>query len=220
MRKQITPIAVVLLLVLAGCSSSDPTASDEYAAIEQELAVADQQLAETERELVQAEDQLVQAEDQVVAITAERDALAQATDSSDRHDNAARVLEGIRAILDDPEAFGTEDEIADLLATHATGDALMDDDVFGAVIWRDGFYNTLYGMADARVDVYDNWLCDDGSQSGALWMWHGTNSAGSPFELAGISLTTHDEDGLISYELVTYPYSDEYVRKTFRGSGS
>ena len=46
----------------------------------------------------------------------------------------------IRAILDDPEAFGTEDEIADLLATHAKGDALMDDDVFGAVGWRTGFF--------------------------------------------------------------------------------
>ena len=51
-------------------------------------------------------------------------------------------------------------------------------------------------------------------------MWHGTNAAGNPFELAGISLTTYDEDGLISYGLVTYPYSDEYVRKAFSTSGS
>jgi hypothetical protein len=51
-------------------------------------------------------------------------------------------------------------------------------------------------------------------------MWHGTNSAGNPFELAGISLMTHDEDGLISCELVTYPYPDEYVRETFMGSGN
>jgi outer membrane murein-binding lipoprotein Lpp len=49
-------IAVVLLLVLAGCSSSDPTASDEYVAIEQELA---------------------QTEAQLVEVTAERDALAE-----------------------------------------------------------------------------------------------------------------------------------------------
>ncbi len=213
MKRTVVASIAVLVLVAAGCSSSDPTTSDEYQALEQELALADQQLAETEQELADAEAQ-------AVAISAERDALAQATDSSDRHDNAARGQAEIRAILDDPEAFGTEDEIADLLATHAKGDALMDDDVFGAVGWRTGFFNTLYGMADARVDTYDTWLCDDGSQGGALWMWHGTNAAGNPFELAGISLTEHDEDGLISYELVTYPYSDEHVRRAFSGSGS
>ena len=38
MRKRIVPIAVALLLVAVGCSSSDPTKSDEYAALEQELA--------------------------------------------------------------------------------------------------------------------------------------------------------------------------------------
>jgi len=62
--------------------------------------------------------------------------------------------------------------------------------------------------------------CDDGSQSAALWLWHGTNIAGNPFELAGISLATHDEDGLISYELVTYPYPDDYVREAVMGSGN
>ena len=216
MKRSIIATIATIAVVAAGCSSSDPTTSDEYQALEQELALAEKQLAETEQELADAEAH-------AVAISAERDALAQATDSSDRHDNAARVQAEIRAILDDPEAFGTEDEIADLLATHAKGDALMDDDVYGAVLWRDGMHNTLHGTAgaaDARLDTYDTWLCDDGSQGGALWMWHGTNAAGNPFELAGISLTTYDEDGLISYELVTYPYSDEYVRKAFSTSGS
>ncbi len=57
MRKRVIlfPVAL-LLLVTAGCSSSDPTASDEYAAIEQELAQTDAQLVE---------------------MTAERDALAE-----------------------------------------------------------------------------------------------------------------------------------------------
>ncbi len=33
MRKRIVPFAVALLLVVVGCSSSDPTTSDEYAAL-------------------------------------------------------------------------------------------------------------------------------------------------------------------------------------------
>ena len=213
MKRTIIAGIAVFALVVAGCSASDPTASEEYQALEQELAAVDQQLVETEQNLARAEAE-------VAAIAADRDALAQGAVSSDRHDNAARVQSEIIAILDDPVAFGTEDEIADLLATHATPRALMDDDVFGAVNYRAGFYNTLYGMADAQIDVYDNWLCDDGSQGGVLWQWHGTNNAGNPFHLPGISLTTHDEDGLISYELVTYPYPDAYVREAFMGSGN
>ena len=46
MRKRIVPFAVTLLLVVVGCSSSDPTKSDEYASLEQELAQAQAQLAD------------------------------------------------------------------------------------------------------------------------------------------------------------------------------
>jgi len=38
MRKRIVPLAMALLLMVAGCSSSDPTRSDEYASLEQQLA--------------------------------------------------------------------------------------------------------------------------------------------------------------------------------------
>ncbi|MGB9357582.1 MAG: hypothetical protein WCC01_03400 [Acidimicrobiia bacterium] len=57
MRKRIVPFAVVLLLVVAACSSSDPTASDEYGALEQELAQAESQLTvvTTERDALVAE---------------------------------------------------------------------------------------------------------------------------------------------------------------------
>jgi hypothetical protein len=180
------------VILATGCST-DPTTSDEYLALEQELAAAHQQLV---------------------------DALTQAAVPGGRYNNAARIQSELIAILDDPEAFGTEDEIADLLATHATPEARMDDDVFGSQSFRAGFYNTLYGMVDAQIDVYDTWLCDDGSQGGALWQWHGTNTTGNPFELAGISLATYDEDGRVSYELVTYPYPDAYVREAFMGSGN
>ena len=125
------------------------------------------------------------------------------------------------ALLDDPGGFGSEEEIADLLATHATSDAKMDDDVFGAVPYRTGFCNTLYsGLVDAEIDVYHSWVAGDGSQSGVLWMWRGTNASGNPFELAGVSLTEHNEEGLISYELVVYPYPDEYVHEAVFGAGT
>lgn len=55
MRKRIVPFALVLMLVMAACSSSDPTTSDEYGALERELA---------------------QAESQLTVVTTERDALA------------------------------------------------------------------------------------------------------------------------------------------------
>lgn len=61
MRNRTIPIVVVLLLLVAGCSSSDPTASDEYEALVQELA---------------------QSEAQVAEMTAERDALAEEVQSA------------------------------------------------------------------------------------------------------------------------------------------
>lgn len=121
MRRTIVASIAVLALGVAGCSSSDPTAPDEYQALDQELAAADQQLVETELDLAQAEAE-------VAAITSERDALAQAAIPGDRYDNVVRIQSELIAILDDPEAFGTEHEIADLLASHATPGALMDND--------------------------------------------------------------------------------------------
>jgi hypothetical protein len=140
---------------------------------------------------------------------------------SGRRDHAQAIMNEITAILDDHEAFGTEDEVANAIATHATEDAVMDDDVFGAYPYREGFYNTLYfGGADARIDVYASWLSEDGSQGGFLWMWSGTNPSGHVFELAGISLIEFAEDGRIAYERVTYPYPDEYVYEAWMGAGT
>jgi hypothetical protein len=70
MRRPLLAVLVVvaLFVVISGCSSSDPTTSDEYAALEQELA-------QTKQELAQAETQLSDT-------VAERDAL-QAEPASD-----------------------------------------------------------------------------------------------------------------------------------------
>jgi hypothetical protein len=82
MAKRIVPFVVALLLVAAGCSSSDPTTSDEYAALEQELAQSEAQLAE---------------------VTAERDALeeqAEAASAVAQEAKGAAVPDDVAALTD------------------------------------------------------------------------------------------------------------------------
>lgn len=158
-------------------------------------------------------------EDDASAIELARDELIE--QQSERRDKSVAVNVAIRAVLDDPESYGTEDEVADLLATYATPSAQMDDDVFGAVNMRQAWYNTLYDSAmDSEIDVWHQWVADDGSQSSSLWVWHGTNFAGNPFELVGIAIDDHDEEGLVTHEFVVYPYPDDYVDNAVFGSGN
>jgi hypothetical protein len=187
-------VAMALLVAMAGCASSGSDAAADVEVLEQQLT-------------------------QVVA---ERDSLAaQLQPETGRRDRARQIMDELVAILDDHEAYGTEDEVVDTIATHATEDAVMDDDVFGPYPYREAFYNTLYfGGAEAHIDVYASWLSDDGTQGGFLWMWSGTNTGGHPFELGGISLIDFAEDGRIAYERVTYPYPDEYVYEAWMGDGT
>jgi hypothetical protein len=161
-------------------------------------------------------------EEQLADVTAERDALLDAESTQQqRHDRSLATLDEINAMLNDPESFGSEEEIIDAIASHSTETAVIDDDVFGSVNYRDGFYNTLYGgVVDARIDASDWWVSDDGSQGGTLWIWYGTNRAGNSFELPGLSLHEFSEDGRIEHELVTYPYTDDYVTNAFEGDGT
>ena len=160
-------------------------------------------------------------EEQLAEVTAERDALLDRESAQQqRHDRALATLDEVTAMLNDPESVGSEEDVVDAIARHSTETAVMDDDVFGRVSYRDGFYNTLYGGAvDARIDAYDWWVSEDGSQGGVLWIWYGINKAGNPFELVGLSLQEFSDDGRIVYELVTYPYSDDYVRNAFQVTG-
>jgi hypothetical protein len=80
--KRIVLFAMALLLLMAGCSSSNPTASDEYEALEQELA-------QTEAELTE--------------VTTERDALAgQAETAAASSSQAGAVVapEELAALID------------------------------------------------------------------------------------------------------------------------
>lgn len=142
-------------------------------------------------------------------------------DSGAARSRSLETLEFFVAVLDDPESFGTEDEVVDLIAEHATESALMDDEVFGAFPYRQAFYDTLYGGAmDAQLDPYHYWVSDDGSDGGMLWLWHGTNGRGNPFEIAGISLFDFNDEGLVENEFVTYPYPDSFVDDAAFGEGT
>jgi hypothetical protein len=210
------PVILVLALALpalAGCSSGvaaedesqDPT--EQVTSLEQELTATKQQLADVQQQLADA--------------VAQRDALAGAPQPSERHDKAKATQEAITAILDDPGSVGTEQEVVDALFSHYTPDALMVDAVFGSIGARSGWYETLYGaMGDSTFDNTYWWLSEDGSQGGSVWLWHGTNEAGNPFELAGISLDDFNEEGLVSNEYVVYPYPKDYVWEAIKGAGT
>lgn len=194
MRPRIFSLLVVLVVAAVSCSS-DPTTSDEFQALEEELATAQEQLAVT----AAARDQLA---DQVAAAEA-------------RHDKVAAAQEAIADIIADPSAFGTEDEALDALMSYATPDAVMDDVAFGSIGMRQGWRNTLRG-SDAAIETFATWTADDGSMAGSLWVWSGTASNGEPFSLVGINTDHFNEDGLITYSLVEWPYAADYVTSAFR----
>jgi hypothetical protein len=161
-------------------------------------------------------------QDQLASVQAERDELAARLDAqATRHEASVATIEAVEEILANQDSYDSEDAVVDALAALATPDAKMDDEVFGAVNYRQGWYNTLFGGAmDAKIDVYHHWLSEDGSQGGSLWVWYGDNMQGNPFELAGISLMDYDEQGRLTNEFVTYPYPDEYVDEAVDGAGT
>ena len=168
------------------------------------------------------DDEADELRDRLEEVTAERDELQARVDAdAERYDKSVEVRDAIRAILDDPAADGSEDEVVDLLASYASSGAQMRDDVFGDVGVRSAWYNTLYaGAMDAEIDVIHRWFAPDGAQSGGLWVWRGTNPAGNPFELVGVQIDSHDDEGRITDEWVIYPYPDDYVRDAVFGDGT
>lgn len=159
---------------------------------------------------------------ELVEVTSERDELqARLDEDAERYDKTVEVKDSIRAILDDPTSYGTENEVVDLLASYASPNAQMRDDVFGDVRMRAAWHNTLYGDAmDAEIDIVQRWIAPDGSQSGGLWVWHGTNPGGNAFELIGIQIDTHDGNGIVTDEWVAYPYPNDYVTDAIWGDGT
>jgi len=161
-------------------------------------------------------------QDQLASVQAERDQLAAQLDAqATRHEASLATITSEEEILANQDSYESPEAVVDALAALATPDAKMDDEVFGAATMRQGWYYTLFGDSmDARIDVHHHWLSEDGSQGGSLWVWHGTNPNGKPFELVGISLMDYDEQGRLTNEFVTYPYPDEYVDEAVDGAGT
>lgn len=193
-------LVVPFVLALAACNAADPTSSDEYGALEQELATATAQLAESETELAQ--------------VTAERDALAsEKAHQIARSETTASNVERVAEIVDDPDAFGSREEVLDQLMTMvASPDVVMDDTAFGPVPMRQAWSSTLWGR-DATIKTWVRWACADGTQAGSLWTWVGESINGEPFELIGINLDDYNEEGKVTYSLVDWPYEAAYVRE-------
>ena len=205
-RTVIASIAVLVLVATGG--STDATATDEYLAFQAELDEANQEIATVERALADGEAQLVQ-------ITAERDSLiADASASADRYEKTAANTERVAAIIDDPDAFGTKEEVLDEMMTLVAPEAVMDDAAFGAVPIRQAWSNTLWG-SDATIKTWVRWMCDDGSQAGSLWSWIGESNSGKPFELIGVNLDEFDDEGRVTCSLVDWAYDSAYVRESF-----
>ena len=158
-------------------------------------------------------DQIASLEEQLADLAAERDDLAAQLELAEsRYEKTAEVQQAIADIIADPEAYGTETEALDSLAALATDDAVMDDTALGAIGIRDAWKQTLFGL-DASITTWHTWISEDGSNSGSLWIWSGSAANGEPFELVGINLDSHNSEGLLSYELVTWPYPPEYVER-------
>ena len=63
------------------------------------------------------------------------------------------------------------------------------------------------------------WRADDGSSGGSRWVWSGTAENGEPFELIGVNPDSVDDDGLLPYSLVDWPYPAETVRASIASGG-
>jgi hypothetical protein len=160
MYKRIVPFTLALLLI-AGCSSSDPTASDDYAALEQELAQTEAQLNE---------------------IVAERDALIEEfTATAIAFDATAAMVapDRVAAVIDDwYEALDRgDDSVLDLYVPqgyHLYGDKRIEYDEIvshltgGSIehVWitepllitdeGDGRYVAVRGMRNTMPGAWEN----------------------------------------------------------------
>lgn len=152
-------------------------------------------------------------------VKAERDALAaELAAVESRYEMSRANQEMIAEIIAEPEAFGDRSEALDKMTALATPEAVMDDTAFGPVPIRSAWDNTVFGT-DSTIKTWVTWLADDGSSGGSLWTWTGTASNGEPFELIGINLDDYDENGLVTYSLVDWPYPAEAVKAAVATGG-
>lgn len=193
MGNRIGLVLLVVALTTAGCAD-DPTTSDEYIELEQQLA----------------------------AMTQERDALSasarDAASTTARYEKAQANQETVLAVIADPTAFGTETEVLDLLDSMAVPDIVSGDLAFGGTmtgIWRTGWRNTLFGSDDMSVKTWRYWLSEDGSVGGSLWTWSGVASNGEEFAIPGVELSRFNDEGLYTEVVMFYPFENEEVHRRY-----
>ena len=177
------PFTLVVLIV-AGCSSSDPTASDEYQTLEQELA---------------------QAESELALMTAERDALAE--------EGAAEAIAAVEANKTaHNEAFLAKD--LDALADTWTEDYIFVDETFGDYVEGKAANRALNANVIKWADpdktrVLDRFVSEDGTFAVSTWEWIGTNYVGNPFDLP-FAMVAEYRDDKISKQTIYYASPDAY----------
>ncbi len=206
MKRTVVASIAVFALVVAGCSSSDPTTSEEYGDLEADLAALELQLEDVETVLIQ--------------VTTQRDALIAENDADvARFETVQAQVELRNAVATDPSSFGTEQEVLDMLSEGATPDAVMLDEAWGSVPLMDAWRRTLFaGQVDAVTTEWRAWTCSDGRTSGSLWTWEGSNYVGEPFNLVGMNLNEYNDEGRLELSTVIWPYAHEYVYEEF-GTG-
>lgn len=135
--------------------------------------------------------------------------------ATDRYEKAKATQAKVIAIVADPQAFGSQEEVLAMLEEMAVPGLVSVDEAFGSVDWLSGWRYTLFGDTDAEIKTWRSWLSDDGSMGGSLWTWSGTASNGKPFDLQGVEVSRYDENGLVSEIVMFYPYEDEEVQRRF-----
>jgi hypothetical protein len=184
---------IVLLVAAAmftvGCSSSDPTTSDEYAALEQELAQTTQDLAEAE------------------ALLAETAA---------EHDEAVALSETIAEVEANEtaniEAFLSKD--LDALMDTFTDDVVFVDETYGDYVEGKDAYTKMNAIVmeftdPEETEVLDHFISEDGARAASTWEWVGINYWGNPFSLPH-SIINEYRDGKIARQTIYYASPDAY----------
>lgn len=167
---------VALCLVTAGCGSSDPTLSDEYTALEQELDQTKSLLAE----VVAERDGLVSNADQIAATEANETAYIEAWQ--------ARDLDGLMDCYAEEAVFI---------------DQTFNDHIEGKPSIR-SMYSGVIRLADPDgKDVFVQIVSADGTLAASTWEWIGTNFSGTRFDLP-TALIHEYRDGKIVKETVYY----------------
>ena len=145
------------------------------------------------------------------AVTAERDALSEESAArAERYQRSSAAQQMIIDIIENPSAFGSKDEVLDVLDDLAAPDATMDDVALGVADWRDAWAGTLFG-AQADIQTWAKWMADDGSIGGSLWTWSGSAVDGAPFTLPGVDVSRYDENGRTTSVVVYWPFADTEV---------